>query len=70
MWGLAPSRVWAVSRTSTNGRGVGAMWQFDGSQWTVVARDTVNLTGVWASSSSNVWVVGDFGTILHGTAAH
>jgi hypothetical protein len=30
---------------------------------------TPNLHGIWGSSASNVWVVGDGGTILHGTPA-
>ena len=70
MWGVTPSRIWAVSRTGTSGPGVGAIWQYNGMQWFIVARDTINLTGVWASSGSDAWVVGDFGTILHGTLAH
>jgi hypothetical protein len=28
---------------------------------------TPNLFGVWGSSASNVWAVGESGTIYHGT---
>jgi len=69
MWGVTPSRIWAVSRTGTSGPGVGAIWQYNGTQWFIVAQDTMNLTGVWASSGTDAWVVGDFGTVLHGTLA-
>lgn len=69
MWGVAPSRIWVVERTGSTGPGTGAVWQFNGTRWSVVARDTVNLTGIWASSGSDVWAVGDLGTILHGTVA-
>ena len=68
MWGVSASRIWAVERTGSNGPGSGVIWQFDGARWSVATRDTVNLTGIWASSGSDAWVVGDFGTILHGTA--
>jgi hypothetical protein len=68
MWGVTPSRIWAVERTGTSGPGVGAIWQYNGARWSVAARDTVNLTGIWASSGSDAWVVGDLGTILHGMA--
>ena len=70
MWGVSASRIWAVERTGSAGPGSGAIWQFDGARWTVATRDTVNLTGIWASSGSNAWVVGDRGAILHGTVAN
>ncbi|HEY6922608.1 MAG TPA: hypothetical protein VI653_04000 [Steroidobacteraceae bacterium] len=66
MWGASSSRIWAVERTGTSAPGMGAIWQYDGARWTVAARDTVNLSGIWASSGSDAWVVGDGGTILHG----
>ena len=70
MWGVSPSRIWAVQRSGSAGPGIAAIWQFDGARWSVAARDSVNLTGIWASSGSDAWVVGDLGTILHGTVAN
>ena len=67
MWGVKPSRIWAAERTGSSGSGIGAVWEYDGTRWSIVARDTVNLSGVWASSETDVWVVGDFGRVLHGT---
>jgi hypothetical protein len=34
-----------------------------------MATSAKNLTTVWGSSSSDVWAVGESGTILHGTPA-
>jgi hypothetical protein len=38
--------------------------------WSSVSSGTTQaLRGVWGSSASNVWAVGDDGTILHGSPA-
>jgi hypothetical protein len=66
LWGVTPSCIWAVASSGVSGRGVGAVWQYDGTAWSIVARDTVNLRGIWASSASDAWAVGDHGAILHG----
>ncbi|HEX4931804.1 MAG TPA: hypothetical protein VFV33_01415 [Gemmatimonadaceae bacterium] len=68
MAGVARSRVWAVMSSGSSGTGTGAVWQYDGVRWTVAARTTDNLFGVWAASATDVWAVGDRGLVLHGVA--
>ncbi len=43
---------------------VGRIRHFDGSTWTTIRTDH-ELRGVWGSSPSNIYAVGDYGTILH-----
>jgi len=44
----------------------GDIFHYDGSSWSKMSSGTEwNLWGVWASSSSDVFVVGDGATILH-----
>jgi hypothetical protein len=73
IWGSAPDDLWVVADNSANvgwqlgltlhgtraGDAGGLAWQSVDSQASVV------LDAVWGSSASDVWTVGDLGTIRH-----
>jgi hypothetical protein len=45
----------------------GTILHYNGTSWSSVSSGTTRfLFGVWGTSASDVWVVGDVGTILHG----
>jgi hypothetical protein len=72
VWGAAPDDVWAVGGFA--GRD-GFVWRYDGQAWTALelpddlprARDgeIPSLFKVWGRSSTDVWIVGGLGTVLH-----
>jgi hypothetical protein len=46
----------------------GGLAQFNGTTWSSIPIGTVpTLRAVWGSSASDVWIVGDSGTVLHGS---
>lgn len=58
---VAPDHVaWAVSST-------GHVLRWDGAAWSVVAIAPAALHSVWGSSSTDIWVAGDGGLVMHGT---
>jgi hypothetical protein len=78
IWGSSGSDVWAVGSGSLGG----LLFHFDGGAWTSAFNplsdagaggfsNNASLGGVWGSSSTDVWAVGDdqsgatYGTILH-----
>lgn len=65
MWGEGGA-IWAVVRGGI--RGPGIVLNYDGARWSEVARDSMNMYGVWGSSRRDVWAVGEAGVILHGTS--
>jgi hypothetical protein len=48
---------------------MGTILHYDGTAWSLALSGIPNLLAVWGRSSSDVWAVGDLGTILHGTPA-
>jgi hypothetical protein len=82
IWGSSPTDVWMVVDNSEavshergqtlhgTARGEDAASGGDPLVWTAVdSQSTVTLRAVWGSSASDVWSVGDFGTIRHLTPA-
>ncbi|MDD3719077.1 MAG: hypothetical protein PHP28_10510 [Actinomycetota bacterium] len=57
------SNVWASERH--RGPGLSHIYYYDGADWDSHTWDTTNLNGVFALDTSNIWVVGDNGTILY-----
>jgi hypothetical protein len=75
IWGSSASNIWVVTGTS-GAPCCGRILHYNGTAWSVVPTDkqppldgTPNLNAIWGSSATDVWVVGTFGTILHGTPA-
>ncbi|MBC7897944.1 MAG: hypothetical protein H7066_21160 [Cytophagaceae bacterium] len=66
-WGTGASRIWGATVGGTFGPG--AVVHYDGTTWTIVARDDLNHHGIWGHSASDLWAVGENGVILHGTTA-
>jgi hypothetical protein len=68
-FGLRLNAVWAASGSQAFVAGeAGTLLRWDGTSWVMVPVDVVtDLTGVWGSSASNVYVAGDdrSGRILH-----
>jgi hypothetical protein len=65
-WGTGPTNLYAVGYT---GFGAGVN-HWDGNSWTSIDVGSLqNRYGIWGSSASDVWIVGDGGSILHGRAA-
>ena len=72
IWGAAPDDVWAVGGFA--GR-AGFAWHYDGNSWTEadlpidlprsIDGEIPALFKVWGRSSSDVWIVGGAGAILH-----
>ncbi|MFL5447941.1 MAG: hypothetical protein ACJ8A6_11455 [Gemmatimonadales bacterium] len=49
------------------GREPGKIWHFNGSAWTPIDTGSKSaLADIWGSSASDIFAVGDGGTILHG----
>jgi hypothetical protein len=72
MWGSSRSNVWVVGGNLINSAAccIGAMSHYDGKAWSPVLVPTQPmLYDVWGISATDVWVVGDSGTILHGAPA-
>ncbi len=75
LWATSADDIYAVG--SEQGRN-GFMWHFDGEQWSDVSlpsdmpldenNDNPGLFKVWGATESDVWVVGDRGTVLRGNA--
>src|SRR5262249_55940724 len=62
-----PLRVWGSRRDDVYFAGGHAIRHFDGSNISVVyeAPDALRLSDVWGSGASDVYAVGDAGTIVH-----
>jgi photosystem II stability/assembly factor-like uncharacterized protein len=60
VWGSGPGHVYAVG-------GVGTITRFDGTSWLDMASGSRDdLTGIFGTSSTSAWVVGQNGTVLRG----
>lgn len=57
LWGLGANNIYAVAP--------GDVFWFNGDSWRRVYNSVTEFTGVWASSSEGVWVVGRDGSIRH-----
>jgi hypothetical protein len=76
VWASSANDVYAVG--SAQGRN-GFVWHYDGQAWADLPlpaglpldmnQDAPGFFKVWGGSSSDVWVVGDRGVVLHGAAA-
>jgi hypothetical protein len=63
-WGLVS--LWTSGPAAVFGVAAGRVYFFDGIEWSIVYETMKNrLLGIWGSSPSDVWAVGDGGTILH-----
>jgi len=63
VWAIDPADVWAVGIDDT-------IEHWDGSAWTgIVAMDSNNLEGVWASGPDDVWILDQSGGVLRGNAS-
>ncbi len=62
---LSPTEAWGIGN-------YGAVYAYDGRRWSSLNQELtpglgcLDLTSVWASSTSDVWAVGGFGDIFHG----
>jgi hypothetical protein len=75
IWGSSGTDVYVTGNTlvsdgSTNQRGVGVLWHFDGSNWSAVPSPTSDQLGaIWGSSPTDVYLLGGgqgpTGTIWH-----
>lgn len=76
VWAPAANDVYAVG----SARGInGFIWHFDGGRWSELAlpsalprderNDVPGFYKVWGNTASDVWVVGDRGVVLRGSAA-
>ena len=63
IWGSSSSDVFAVGADVSSEEGI--ILHYNGSAWSEVYNDSVELYGVWGNSSSDVYAVGSGGTILH-----
>jgi hypothetical protein len=64
VWGSSSTNVYGAVGDDDTGQ-VGAILNYDGVSWTHAVTDVPYLTGIWGSSSSDVFAVGRWGTILH-----
>ncbi len=56
MWGIAADAIWSV--------GSYQLWRFDGQDWSTIKNDLPpQRLDVWASSDSDIWVVGENGLV-------
>jgi hypothetical protein len=63
LFGLADNDVYAVG----SAYGEPAVFHWNGSAWSPEVAGAEQLTKVWGSSATDLWAVGDSGTILHKT---
>lgn len=69
-WGASPSDLWAVGGSGRTG-GVPTLLHYDGAAWTTVPLPTLQkanvnaLFKVWGTDATNVYAVGQRGTVLH-----
>lgn len=74
IWGSGPNDVWIVGGASgdagpSSAHTNGALTESGLPAWSAVdTQSTGTLHAVWGSGPSDVWAVGDFGTIRHGGA--
>jgi len=71
VWASSPRNVLAVGYTGFKSACCpGKIAQFNGTTWSSVPIGTLpSLRAIWGSSASDVWIVGDSGTVLHGSPA-
>jgi hypothetical protein len=62
VWGVGPNNVFAVGDAGT-------ILHYDGTTWTAMTSGTVMNLHAIAGTLTDAWIVGDGGTILHGTVA-
>jgi hypothetical protein len=66
IWGAGPGDVWVVGTSSAFQPWV--IWHHNGLFWSKqgpALRHGASLYGLWGNSSTDVWAVGDRGTVLH-----
>jgi hypothetical protein len=46
----------------------GSIIHYNGTSWTTVSNDPTlsTINGMWGTSSSDIWIVGNYGTLRHG----
>jgi long-subunit fatty acid transport protein len=60
IWGLDADDLFAIGWNS------GTIWHYDGASWSEMASGTTNdLDGIWGTSSTDIYAVGDEGIVLH-----
>jgi hypothetical protein len=57
LWGTSADNVYAIVEKQ--------VMRFDGNTWRLVYESTETLTDIWGSSASDIFVVGNNGTIVH-----
>lgn len=65
IWGSSPTDIYLLAGAQATS---GTIWHFDGTGWTPFNTGATRLLDIWGSSATDVFVVGENGTILHGAA--
>jgi len=71
VWGTASDDLWAVGGTARGTGGIPTILRFDGSVWSSVMVPTLMTENVraffkvWGSGENDVYIVGNFGLLLH-----
>jgi hypothetical protein len=65
IWGSSPTDIYLLTASA----GSGTIWHFDGSSWTPTNTGASGLLDIWGNSATDVFAVGQNGTILHGPTA-
>ena len=70
-WASSPHNVLVVGASGFKSSCcTGKIAQFNGTTWSSAPIGTLpSLRAVWGSSASDIWIVGDSGTVLHGSPA-
>jgi hypothetical protein len=66
IWGSSPSDVYLLGGAQGTS---GTIWHFDGTSWTPINTGGADLLDIWGSSATDVFAVGENGTIFRGPAA-
>lgn len=69
VWASSRTDAWAVGVNLASAGYVSKIAHYNGMTWSDVAigKSSALLVAAWGSAATDVWVVGDGGTILHGT---
>jgi hypothetical protein len=71
VWGASRNNIFAIGSDGRTPPDVGVILRWDGKEWLPV-EEGIRATprGIWGSSASDAWAVGDNGLILHYNGVH